>query len=406
MLSKRITNMAPSATVALTAKVGELKRQGIDIISFNVGEPDFNTPENINEEAIKAINEGFTKYTAAAGIPELREAICKKLREDNYVDYRPSQISVGTGAKQSLANAILTVCDDGDEVLVPTPCWVSYTELIKLAQGVPVLVETDESNGFQLNVEKIKAAITNRTRAIIINTPNNPTGALYTREALTELGNLAVQNDFYIISDEVYEKLVYDGEQHICIASISPEIKEKTIVINGFSKAYAMTGWRIGYAAGPEDVIKGINALQSHMTSNTNSITQKASVEALNGPQGVIDYMRGKFDERRLYLFDRLKNIENIECAAPKGAFYILPNVSKLFAADGTIRNFRLFGMSEGGESGITNFADILDFADINNDGLTEVLTKDAGYGTVYSVFSFYNNKVNELLSQMDYNSF
>jgi aspartate aminotransferase len=331
MLSKRITNMAPSATVALTAKVGELKRQGIDIISFNVGEPDFNTPANINEEAIKAINDGFTKYTAAAGIPELREAICKKLMEDNYVSYKPSQISVGTGAKQSLANAILAVCDEGDEVIVPTPCWVSYTELIKLAEGVPVLVETDESNGFQLNIEKIKAAITNRTRAIIINTPNNPTGAVYTREALTELGNLAVQHDFYVISDEVYEKLVYDGEQHVCIAALSPEIKEKTIIINGLSKAYAMTGWRIGYAAGPEDVIKGINALQSHMTSNTNSITQKAAVEALNGPQDAIAFMREKFDERRLYLFNRLANIENIECAVPKGAFYILPNVSKLF---------------------------------------------------------------------------
>lgn len=334
MLSKRIENMAPSSTVALTAKVGELKRQGVDIISFNVGEPDFNTPANINKEAIKAINEGFTKYTAAAGIPELRDAICEKLMNDNGVKYKSSQITVGTGAKQSLANAILTVCDDGDEVIVPTPCWVSYTELIKLAQGTPVLVETDESDGFQLNIDKIKSVITNRTKAIIINTPNNPTGAVYNRKILTELGNLAVQNNFYIISDEVYEKLVYDGEKHVCIASISSEIKEKTIIINGFSKAYAMTGWRIGYGAGPDDVIKGMNALQSHMTSNTNSITQKAAIEALNGPQEVVDFMREKFNERRIYLLSRLKNIKNIECVEAKGAFYLIPNISRLFGKE------------------------------------------------------------------------
>lgn len=331
MLSQRIKNMSPSATVALTARVGDLKRQGVDIISFNVGEPDFNTPENINKEAIKAIKDGFTKYTAAAGILELREAICKKLKKDNNVEYKPSQITVGTGAKQSLANAILAICNEGDEVILPTPCWVSYTELIKLAQGKPVFIDTDEKNGYQLDIDKIKASITNRTKAIIINTPNNPTGAVYSKEALTQLGNLAVKNNFYIISDEVYEKLVYDGEKHVCIAQMSPEIKEKTIIINGLSKAYAMTGWRIGYAAGPEEIIKGINSLQSHMTSNTNSISQKAAIEALNGPQDEVEFMRQKFDERRVYLLNRLRNMKDIECVEPKGAFYVLPNVSKLF---------------------------------------------------------------------------
>ena len=208
---------------------------------------------------------------------------------------------------------------------------MSYTELIKLAQGTPVFVETDESDGFQLNIDKIMSAITNRTKAIVINTPNNPTGAIYSRKVLTKLGDLAVQNNFYIISDEVYEKLIYDGEKHVCIASLSPEIKEKTIIINGLSKAYAMTGWRIGYGAGPDDVIKGMNALQSHMTSNTNSITQKAAIEALNSSQDVVDFMREKFNERRIYLLGRLKNIKNIECVVAKGAFYLIPNVSRLF---------------------------------------------------------------------------
>lgn len=334
MLSRRIRNMAPSATVALTAKVGELRRQGVDIISFNVGEPDFNTPDNINGAAKKAIDEGFTKYTAVAGIPELREAICKKLSQDNGVDYKPSQISVGTGAKQSLANAILTVCDEGDEVILPTPCWVSYIELIKLAQSTPILVETYEKDEFQLNIEKIKSAITNKTKAIIINTPNNPTGAVYGEEILRELGNLAIEKNFYIISDEVYEKLVYEGEKHVCVAALSPEIKEKTITINGLSKAYAMTGWRIGYGAGPQDVINGMNALQSHMTSNTNSITQKAAIEALTGPQDTIEFMRKKFDERRIYLINRLRGIKDIECADAKGAFYFMPNVSKLYGKE------------------------------------------------------------------------
>jgi aspartate aminotransferase len=334
MISRRIKNMAPSATVELTAKVGELKRQGIDIISFNVGEPDFNTPNNINEAGKKSIDDGFTKYTAAAGIPELREAICKKLKEDNGVEYKPSQISVGTGAKQSLVNAILTICDDGDEVILPTPCWVSYIEMIKLAQGTPVLVSTDEKNGFQLDIDKIKSAITDKTKAILLNTPNNPTGAVYSQEALREIGELAVKHNFYVISDEVYEKLVYDDEKHVCIASLSPEIKEKTIVINGFSKAYAMTGWRIGYGAGADIIIKGMNALQSHMTSNTNSITQKAAIEALAGPQDAIEYMRQKFDERRKYLVNRLRSMENIECADAKGAFYLMPNVSKLYGKE------------------------------------------------------------------------
>jgi aspartate aminotransferase len=334
MLSRRIRNMKPSVTVELTSKVEELKRQGIDVIAFNLGEPDFNTPENINEAAKRAIDEGFTKYTPVAGILELREAICKKLKEDNNVEYKPSQISVATGAKQSLINAIMTICDLGDEVIIPTPCWVSYIEMVKLSEATPVLVPTDEKNGFQPDIEAIKKAITSRTKAILLNTPNNPTGALYKEEVLRQLGELAVKHNFYIISDEIYEKLVYDGEKHVSIASLSPEIKEKTIIINGFSKAYAMTGWRLGYAAGPQDVIKGMNSLQGHTTSAPNSIAQKAAVEALLGPQDAIEFMRQKFDERRKYLINRLRNMEGITCADVKGAFYVMPNVSSFFGKE------------------------------------------------------------------------
>ncbi len=331
MLSKRIKNMKPSVTVELTAKVADLRAKGIDIISFNVGEPDFDTPKNICNALKKAVDDGFTKYTAAAGIMELREAICRKLKEDNNVIYSPNQISVGTGAKQSLVNTVLTICDEGDEVLIPTPCWVSYVEMVKLAGSVPVLVKTDESNGFALNLDRIEKAITSKTKAVILNTPNNPTGAVYGSEDLKALGELAVKNDFYIISDEVYEKLIYEGEKHTCIASLSEEIKAKTIIINGFSKAYSMTGWRIGYAAGPAEIIRGINSLQGHMTSNTNSMTQKAAIEALIGPQDAIEMMRQEFDKRRKYLFNRLNNMPNISCSNAKGAFYLMPNISKYF---------------------------------------------------------------------------
>ena len=331
MLSRRVRNMKPSVTVELTAKVADLRSKGIDVIAFNVGEPDFSTPDNINHAAKVAIDEGFTKYTAVAGILELRKAICKKLKDDNGIEYKPNEILVSTGAKQALVNAVLTICDLGDEVILPTPCWVSYIEMIKLAESTPVLVETDEKNGFQLDMKKIREAITDKTKAIILNTPNNPTGAVYSEECLRELGELAVKHNFYIISDEIYEKLIYNGKKHISIASFSPEIKKNTIIINGLSKAYAMTGWRIGYAAGPEDIISGMNSLQGHMTSNTNSITQKAAVEALLGPQENIEYMRLKFDERREYLIERLRSIKDISCANADGAFYFMPNVSKVF---------------------------------------------------------------------------
>lgn len=332
MISKRIKNMTPSATVEMTAKVAELKKVGIDIISFNIGEPDFGTPENINQAAIRAIEEGFTKYTAAAGIIELREAICEKLKNENNVIYMPNQISVGTGAKQSLVNAILSICNEGDEVLLPTPCWVSYIEMIKLAESKPILIPCIEEKGFALDLDAIEKAITPKTKAILLNTPNNPTGAVYCKDDLEKICELAIKHDFYIISDEIYEKLIYDGEKHYCIAALSEEIKNRTITINGFSKAYAMTGWRIGYVAGPADIIKAVNSLQGHMTSNTNSISQKAGIEALKGSQQPIYNMVNEFDNRRKYLVDRLAKFEGITCAVPKGAFYVMPNVKSLFS--------------------------------------------------------------------------
>ncbi|WP_050353974.1 pyridoxal phosphate-dependent aminotransferase [Gottschalkia purinilytica] len=334
MLTKRVKNMIPSMTIGITDKLEELKRNGIDIIKFNIGEPDFNTPENISNAAKKALDEGFTRYTVVSGILELREAIVKKLKEDNNLDYEVNNIVVSSGAKQALMNTILAICEEDDEVIIPTPCWVSYIEMIKLSGSKPVLVSVDEKNGFKLNIDKIREAITDKTKAILINTPNNPTGAVYSKEDLRELGKLAVENDFYIISDEIYEKLVYDGERHVSIASLSSEIKEKTITINGFSKAYAMTGWRLGYAVGPKDIIKGMNDIQGHMTSGPNSIAQKAGVEALTGPQESISIMIEEYGKRRKYLIEKLQGINGITCPDVKGAFYVMPDVSSFYGKE------------------------------------------------------------------------
>lgn len=329
MITERIKRMTPSATIELEGTVAELKAQGVRVIGLNAGEPDFNTPDNIVKACAKAIENGHTKYVSVTGIMPLREAICSKLEKDNNVNYKPNEIVVSTGAKQALNNAVLTVCNPGDEVIIPTPCWVSYVEIVKLAEAVPVLVKT--ANNFQLDIAAIEKSITPKTKAVIINTPNNPTGAVYTKESLDALGRLAVKHDFYIISDEVYEKLVYDGRKHICIASLSDEIKAHSIIVNGFSKAYAMTGWRIGYSASPSDVARGMASLQGHTTSNSTTFVQWAALEALEGPSDTIEYMRKKFDERRVYLLDRLQNMPGIICSNADGAFYLLPDVSSYY---------------------------------------------------------------------------
>jgi aspartate aminotransferase len=329
MVTERIKKMTPSVTIELGGIIAELETKGINITRMNIGEPDFNTPENIVKACERAMKEGKTKYTSVTGIMPLRKAICKKLKDDNNVDYEPNGIVISTGAKQALYNALLTICNPGDEVIIPTPCWVSYVEMVKLAEAVPVLVDTDEN--FQLDISAIEKVITPRTKAIIINTPNNPTGAVYTEKDLHALGKLAVLYNFYVVSDEVYEKLIYDNRKHICIASLSEEIKAHSIVINGFSKAYAMTGWRIGYSAAPLDVAKGIASLQGHTTSNSTSFVQWAALEALNGSQDTIEFMRQKFDERRIYLLERLQSIQGITCPKADGAFYLLPDVSSFF---------------------------------------------------------------------------
>lgn len=331
MLTERVKNISPSMTLALTDKIADLRRQGVDIITLSLGEPDFGTPDNICEAAIKAIKEQKTKYTATAGIADLREAICEKLKNENGVTYAPSEICVGTGAKQPLVDAVLAICEEGDEVIVPTPCWVSYLEMVKLAGAKAVIVKNLEEDGFALNIEGIKKAITPKTKAIMINTPNNPTGAVYTKEALTALAELAIEHDFYIISDEVYEKLTYEGLTHFCVASISKEVRDRCAIINGFSKAYSMTGWRIGYAAGCIDLIKKMVALQGHTTSNTCSIAQYAAVEALKGPQESLEIMRQEFDRRRKFLLERLNSIKGITCVNARGAFYLMPNITSFY---------------------------------------------------------------------------
>lgn len=331
MISKRIIEMIPSVTLAQSEKIAVLKKKGIEIIGFNIGEPDFNTPENIVKKAEEALHLGYTKYTPASGSMELREEVCKKFKKDYNLDYTVNDVIVSSGAKQSLTNSLMAIVDPGEEVIVPTPCWISYIEMIKLTGGIPVLVDMDEKDGFDLNVEKIASFITEKTKAILINSPNNPTGAVYKKEDLEKLGNLAVKNNIYIISDEIYENLVYDGEKNYCTASISPEIKEKTITINGVSKSYAMTGWRIGFAVGPTEVIKAMSDYQGHTTTSPNAPAQYASIEALSNSEKFVEDMRKEFDKRRKYIVERLNAMDGINCFSPKGAFYVMPNIKGFY---------------------------------------------------------------------------
>lgn len=329
-ISNRVKSINPSQTLAITAQALKMKREGKKVISFAAGEPDFDTPKNIKEEAISAIKQGFTHYTDNSGIIELKEAVIGKLKKDNKVEYKPAEIIISNGAKQCLFNAILTVCNPEDEVLLPTPCWVSYTEQIKFAQAVPIFINTYQEDAFKLSATQVEEKISSKTKLLILNSPNNPTGAVYEMEELKKIAQLLVKYNIYCICDEIYEKLIYDEAEHFTIASLSNDVKAKTIIINGVSKSYAMTGWRIGYAAGPEDIISGMGKIQGHSTSNPNSIAQKASVEALNGRQETIEEMRREFDERRKYMVEKLNQIKGIFCLKPSGAFYAFPNVSKI----------------------------------------------------------------------------
>ncbi|MGL4849659.1 MAG: pyridoxal phosphate-dependent aminotransferase [Clostridium sp.] len=329
--SKKAMDIAPSITLNITAKAKKLKSEGKNIISFGAGEPDFNTPKNIIDKAILAMNEGKTKYTQTSGIEELKEAICKKLENENNLKYKSSQIIVSTGAKQCLANVFLAILNPMDEVIVSVPYWVSYPELIKMADGVPRFINSGEKNDFKITVDVLKENVNEKTKAIIINSPNNPTGTIYNKEELLEIAKFAEEKKLIIISDEIYEKLIYDHNEHISIASLTPYAYENTIVINGLSKSSAMTGWRLGYAAGNEDCIKLMVSIQSHMTSNTNSITQYAALEALEGPKESLEFMKKEFSKRRNFMIERLGEIKNINIIKPDGAFYVMVDVSKYY---------------------------------------------------------------------------
>ena len=327
IISANVQAVPPSLTLAITAQAAKMKKEGIDVCSFGAGEPDLDTPEFIKEAAVKALAEGKTKYTAAEGLLELREAICAKLSTDNGIDYTPQQISVNCGAKHSCYNAILAVCNPGDEVVIPAPYWTSYPEMVRLAGGEPVIVQTKQENGWKLTAEQFEEVMTPRTKMLILNSPGNPTGAVYSREELEKIGEVAAAEDIVILSDEIYEKLVYGEEKHVSIASISKELQDLTIVINGFSKAYSMTGWRIGYAAAPRALADAMNNIQGHTTSAPTTFAQYGALAALNGDQQVVSDMRDEFDIRRQYMLGRFQSIPNVKVVEPLGAFYFLVNI-------------------------------------------------------------------------------
>ncbi len=328
-LSKKAMAVKPSSTLAITAKAKELKAQGIDVVGFGAGEPDFNTPDNICTAAIEAINSGFTKYTPAAGIVELKEAIARKFKEFNGLDYKPSQIVISNGGKHSLTNVFSVLLNPGDEVIIPAPYWLSYPEIVKLADGVPVYVRGDKSTGYKVNVEMLEAVTTEKTKALVLNTPSNPTGMIYSEDELRAIADYAVKNDIYVVADEMYEHLVYNGKKHVSIASFNEEIYKRTITVSGLAKSYAMTGWRIGYTGSSEEIAKLMSSVQSHQTSNPNSIAQKAAVEALNGDQSTVKMMIGEFDKRRKYMYDRFTKMPYVSTLEPEGAFYVFVDVSE-----------------------------------------------------------------------------
>ena len=329
-ISERAAQLTPSLTLSIDSKAKAMKAEGIDVCGFGAGEPDFDTPEHIKTAAIAALQAGFTKYTPSAGIPELRQAIAEKLAADNGLTYRAGQVIVSNGAKHSCYNAILATCQPGDEVIIPAPYWVSYPDMVRLVGAEPVIVPTMERNNWKMRAEDFENAMTPRTKMLIMNSPCNPTGSVYTLEELEAIVEVARGEDIYILSDEIYEKLVYDDARHVSIASLSKEAYDLTITVNGFSKSYAMTGWRLGYLAAPEAVAKAVDSIQSHTTANPSSFSQRGALAALKGDQQSVADMREEFDMRRNYMVDRLSKIPNVTAVKPQGAFYVLVNVSQL----------------------------------------------------------------------------
>jgi aspartate aminotransferase len=328
-ISHRAAGLSPSLTLAIDSKAKQMKAEGLDVVGFGAGEPDFDTPQHIKDAAANALAAGFTKYTPAAGIPELRQAIADKHKRENGLSYKPSQIIVSCGGKHSCYNVILATCEEGDEVIIPAPYWLSYPEMVKLASATPVIVETTDKTEFKLTPDALRRAITPRTRLFILNSPSNPTGSVYTPAEIKALGDICVEKGVLIMSDEIYEHLLYEGAQHKSVASFSPAHYEHTIVVHGFAKAWSMTGWRLGFLAAPEPIAKAIDAIQSHSTSNPTSFAQKGAVAALTGPQDHLKGWLAEFDRRRKFAWSKLNSIPGISCVNAKGAFYLFPNIAK-----------------------------------------------------------------------------
>jgi len=341
IVSDKVKSIAPSLTLEITAQAKKMKAEGISVIGFGAGEPDFNTPDFINDSAKKALDIGFTKYTPASGMQELKVAVCKKFKEDNGLDYEPKNIVISSGAKASLFHAISALVDEGDEVIVPSPYWLTYPELVKLAGGKCVYISAGAETEYKVTAKQIEDACTDKTKCLILNSPNNPTGSVYSKEEIEQIAVVAEKKGIFVISDEIYEKLVYSGEKHYSIAKVNDYMKEHTVVINGMSKSYAMTGWRIGYLGAPENIAKAISSMQSHTASNPCSIAQYASVTALENGAEFIEKMQKTFDERRKFMYEKLCKIDGITCPEPKGAFYAFLNVSKLYGKtfDGEVIN-------------------------------------------------------------------
>ncbi len=329
-ISHRASSLSPSLTLVIDSKAKAMKAEGLDVVGFGAGEPDFDTPQHIKDAAAKALADGFTKYTPSSGIPELRAAIVEKFQRENGLTYKPNQIIVSCGGKHSCYNTILATCEEGDEVIIPSPYWLSYPEMVKLASATPVIVETTDTTEFKMTPAQLRAAITSRTRLLILTTPSNPTGSVYTPEEVKEIGDICVENGVLIMSDEIYEHLLYDGAVHKSVASFSQAHYDHTIVVHGFAKAWSMTGWRLGFLAAPEPIAKAIDAIQSHSTSNPTSFAQKGGVAALTGSQAHLPIWLGEYAKRRTYAWQRLNAMPGITCVNSKGAFYLFPNISKL----------------------------------------------------------------------------
>ena len=329
-ISRRAAVLTPSLTLVIDSKAKQMKADGVDVVGFGAGEPDFDTPQHVKDAASRALNDGFTKYTASSGIPELRDAIARKFQRDNGLNYKPSQIIVSCGGKHSCFNVIMATCQEGDEVIIPSPYWLSYPEMVKMAGAQPVILPTNDQTEFKVTVEQLRQAITPQTRLFILNSPSNPTGCLYHRSEIRALADLCLEKGVLVMSDEIYEKLVYDGAEHVSAASFSPAHLNNTVVVHGFAKAYSMTGWRLGFLAAPPEIAQAIDAVQSHSTSNPTSFAQKGGVAALDGPQDHLEKWLAEFARRRSYAHQRLNSIRGISCVNAKGAFYLFPNISKL----------------------------------------------------------------------------